>query len=95
MLTKALALELAPHRILVNAVAPGIIKTPGLEKLLALLIPSGQSFEEKAQLFLPRVPLYRLGEPDDVAKVVLFLASFGADYITGDMFVVDGGYLLS
>ncbi|MBM4463283.1 MAG: SDR family oxidoreductase [Chloroflexi bacterium] len=94
-LTKALALELAPHRIMVNAIAPGIIKTRGLEELLATLMPTEQSFEEKAQLFLPRVPLYRVGEPDDVAKVALFLASAAADYITGETIVVDGGYLLS
>ncbi|MCX6000114.1 MAG: SDR family oxidoreductase [Chloroflexi bacterium] len=94
-MTKALALELARHRILVNAVAAGIVKTPGLEKLLASLIPTGQSFEEKAQLFLPRVPPCCLEEPHDTAKVVLFLARSGADYITGDMFVVDSGYLLS
>jgi 2-deoxy-D-gluconate 3-dehydrogenase len=94
-LTKALALELAPHRILVNAIAPGIIKTRGLEELLATLMPTGQSFEEKAQLFLPRVPLYCTGEPDDIAKVALFLASAAADYITGETIVVDGGYLLS
>jgi NAD(P)-dependent dehydrogenase (short-subunit alcohol dehydrogenase family) len=94
-LTKALALELAPHHILVNAIAPGIIKTHGLEELLDTLMPTGQSFEEKAQLFLPRVPLYRVGEPDDIAKVALFLASTASDYITGETIVVDGGYLLS
>jgi len=95
MLTKALAMELAPHRILVNAVAPGIIRTPGLEGLLSTLIPTGQPFEELTQFLLPRVPLFRIGEPDDVAKVVLCLASSAADYVTGQTIVVDGGYLLS
>ena len=95
MLTKALAMELAPHRILVNAVAPGIIKTPGLEELLSTLIPTGQPFEELTQFLLPRVPLFRIGEPDDVAKIVLCLASSAADYVTGQTIVVDGGYLLS
>ncbi len=95
MLTKALATELAPHRILVNAVAPGIIRTPALEQLLSALIPTGQSFEELTQFLLPRVPLFRIGEPDDVAKMVLCLASPAADYVTGQTIVVDGGYQLS
>ena len=95
MLTKALAMELAPHRILVNAVAPGIIRTPGLEDLLSTLIPTGQPFGELTQFLLPRVPLFRIGEPDDVAKMVLCLSSSAADYMTGQTIVVDGGYLLS
>ncbi len=95
MLTKALATELAPHHILVNAVAPGIIRTPALEELLSALIPTGQSFEELTQFLLPRVPLFRIGEPDDVAKIVLCLASPAADYVTGQTIVVDGGYQLS
>jgi len=95
MATKSLALELAAHNILVNAVAPGIIRTGGLEDLLSTLIPLNQTFEEKSELFKPRVALGRIGEPDDVAKVVLFLASAAADYITGEMIVIDGGYLLT
>jgi NAD(P)-dependent dehydrogenase (short-subunit alcohol dehydrogenase family) len=95
MMTKALAVELAPHRILVNAVAPGIIRTPALEELLSALIPTGQTFEELTQFLLPRVPLFRIGEPDDVAKIVLCLASSAADYVTGQTIVVDGGYQLS
>lgn len=95
MLTKALALELAPHRILVNAIAPGIISTLGLDSILPALIPTGQTPDELKQFILPRVPLFRLGEPDDVAKVVLCLASSAGDYITGETIVVDGGYFLS
>jgi len=95
MTTKALALELAPHGILVNCVAPGIIRTPGLERLLGILIPTGAPFEETAEMFLPRVPIGRIGTPDDVANVVLFLASPAAGYMTGSLVLVDGGYLLS
>jgi|SaaInl7_200m_RNA_FD_contig_81_564736_length_2630_multi_15_in_0_out_0_2 2-dehydro-3-deoxy-D-gluconate 5-dehydrogenase len=96
MLTKALALELAPNRILVNAVAPGSIITPGTEAVRGGL--SGQmgvSPESILANFMPRVPLQRMGKPDDIAKVVLFLASAASDYITGDVIVADGGFLLS
>jgi NAD(P)-dependent dehydrogenase (short-subunit alcohol dehydrogenase family) len=44
---------------------------------------------------MARIPLGRMGEPDDIAKVVLFLASSASDYMTGSLIVVDGGYLLS
>jgi len=96
MLTKALALELAPHKILVNAVAPGGITTPGVEVAnkeysQATGIEPGVLMQGFAQ----RIPLQSRGEPDDIAKVVLFLASAAADYVTGTLLLVDGGYLLS
>ena len=92
MLTKALALELAPHKILVNAVAPGSIVTPGTK---ATKFPKGVDPAELGKRFQGRIPLGRQGRPDDIAKVVLFLASGGADYMTGALLLVDGGYLLS
>jgi len=96
MATKALALELAPYGILVNAVAPGVIWTPGLEQLLpAYYEPAGQTIEQLKAGFMPRIALGRMGEPDDIAKVVLFLASAASEYITGELVVVDGGYLLT
>lgn len=95
MLTRALALELAPHSILVNAVAPGGIMTPGTAEQGAVLKAMGRSLREISDTFMARLPLGRFGEPDDVAKVVLFLASAAADYMTGSVVVVDGGYLLS
>jgi len=95
MLTKALALELAPHNILVNAIAPGGIMTPGAVEQAVALEALGRSLEEIGDTFLARLPLGRMGEPDDVAKVVLFLASAAADYMTGSVVLVDGGYLLS
>jgi 2-deoxy-D-gluconate 3-dehydrogenase len=49
----------------------------------------------KSKSFMSRIPLKRLGEPDDIARAVLFLASAMADYITGALLVVDGGFLLS
>jgi len=96
MLTKALALELAPHNILVNAIAPGGIETPGTKAARATLaVSSGITEESIIEGFVARLPLHRMGEPDDVAKVVLYLASATADYMTGSLVLVDGGFLLS
>lgn len=95
MLTKALALELAPHKILVNAVAPGGILTPGtLQTQESIQAVTGKTLEEMLTEIAPKFPLGRMGEPDDVARVVLFLASGASDYITGETLIVDGGYLL-
>jgi 2-dehydro-3-deoxy-D-gluconate 5-dehydrogenase len=85
MATKALALELGPRNILVNAVAPGAIQTPGAN--------SAAMSEEMLQAFTARIPLRRMGVPDDIASVVLFLASDASNYMTGSVVVVDGGFL--
>jgi 2-deoxy-D-gluconate 3-dehydrogenase len=85
MATKALALELGPRHILVNAVAPGAIQTPGAN--------SAAMSEEMLQAFTARIPLRRMGVPDDIASVVLFLASDASNYMTGSVVVVDGGFL--
>ncbi len=95
ILTKSLALELAPHNILVNAIAPGGILTPGTVAQRATLKSSGKSLKELYDNFMSRLPLGRMGEPDDVAKVVLFMVSSAANYMTGSVILVDGGYLLS
>jgi 3-oxoacyl-[acyl-carrier protein] reductase len=83
-LTKALALEVASRNITVNAVAPGLIDTD-MTKALA----SGVHEE-----WTERIPLKRLGTPDDVAAAVLFLASDEASYITGQVLAVNGGMYL-
>jgi len=93
MLTKALAKEWAPLGILVNAVAPGSIATPGTSASI-----TGLSDEKKAALtkaFLEKIPLGRMGEPDDIARIVLFLASPAADYMVGAVIIADGGYLVN
>jgi len=96
MLTKAMALELAPHKILVNAIAPGGILTLGtLGTQQEIQRLKGKTLEEMLNEFAVRFPLGRMGDPDDVARVALFLAGSAADYITGAIIVVDGGYLLS
>lgn len=80
-LTKAAAKELASRGITVNAVAPGFIVTDMTDKL---------SEETKASL-LQQIPLARLGQPEDIAKAVRFLASDDASYVTGQTIHVDGG----
>jgi 2-deoxy-D-gluconate 3-dehydrogenase len=96
-LTKALALELAQYHIRVNAIAPGEILTPGAMAASGTLAQEGGVAVEEmtSPAFLARIPMRRLGEPDDVAKVALFLASAAADYMTGSCLVVDGGLLLT
>ncbi len=87
MLTQALALELGRANIQVNAIAPGVIKT----RLSEVLWQTPQL----AEAILSRTPLGRFGEPDDVAGLAVFLASPASDYITGGVFVVDGGLNVS
>lgn len=92
-LTRSLALELAPNDIRVNAIAPGGILTEGV-----ITESEGETLaQSKARLsaFMERMPLGRMGRPDDVAGAALFLASGLADYITGTVITVDGGYLIS
>jgi len=82
--TKNVAIELAPHKIYVNAIAPGGIATPGATPTDKSLIST----------FTAKIPMKRLGDPDEIAKVALFLASDMSSYMTGEQIVVDGGALL-
>lgn len=94
--TKNSALELANDNIWVNAVAPGGIATPGVAALQNSKDEIDND-EQKKRLdaFLDNIPMHRMGEADEIGKVVLFLASDLASYITGSQIVVDGGALLS
>ncbi|MCX8126177.1 MAG: SDR family oxidoreductase [Dehalococcoidia bacterium] len=95
-LTKSLALELAPHRIRVNAIAPGGVMTEGVRRTMTQG-SSGAPADMKAWLkeFLSRTALRRMGTPDEVARVALFLACDLSAYMTGSLVVVDGGQLIS
>lgn len=89
--TKNSALELASHKIWVNAIAPGGIKTPGTGH-------DGKrnpQIEEITKKFTEKIPMKRMGEPDEIGRVALFLASDLSSYMTGTQIVVDGGVLLS
>lgn len=83
MLTRCIALELAPHNIRVNTVAPGVIDTP-----MAMGLAQN---EERRAAFERFVPLGRLGEAEDIAEASLFLLSDHASYITGQILHPDGG----
>lgn len=85
-MTISIAAELAPHGINVNAVAPGTTATEMTRTSLAS--------EEGMAWQLARIPMGRVGRPDDIASVVLFLSSSEASYITGHTLVADGGWLL-
>ncbi len=94
--TKNSALELAQHKIWVNAIAPGGIATPGVAELQKdTPVPNGVDMSKMLEAFLAKIPAKRMGEPDDIAKVALFLASEMSSYMTGSQIVVDGGVLLS
>jgi len=85
-LTKRLALELGPYGVCVNAIAPGLIRTD--------MVLEGRSLSEREQrvrYFEERAMLRRVGEPEDVANVALFLASDESNFITGQVIAVDGG----
>src|SRR5690625_3335353 len=83
-ITKSTAQELASRNIHVNAVAPGFISTDMTDALT----------EEQHEQMLAMIPLARLGDPEDVAKVVRFLASDDAAYLTGQTIHIDGGMVM-
>jgi glucose 1-dehydrogenase len=82
-LTRSLALEVAPDRINVNNIAPGMISTP----MTAARVEDPERMREE----LPRIPWRRPGEPWEVARLAVYLASDEADYVTGQTFTIDGG----
>lgn len=85
LLTKAMALELAPHKINVNAIGPGPVATG-----MTASFQGESSFEELIRM---NTPWGRMGQPKDIAHTALFLASKEADFITGTILFVDGGWL--
>jgi 3-oxoacyl-[acyl-carrier protein] reductase len=86
-ITMTTAIELAPHRIRVNAVAPGMIRTPLSQAVL------DQNPVMAAAYLKDKIPLARFGEPAEVAATFAFLASDDASFITGHTLVIDGGQL--
>ena len=82
--TRTLAIELGEHGILVNAIAPGYVNTE---------LTSQNNSPEQIQLISNSIPLHRLAEPEEIAEMVAFLCSEKNSYMTGQVLVVDGGYV--
>lgn len=92
LLTQVAALELAPHQIRVNAIAPGLIETPLTARFLT---GEDQDSRMMAEKIVASIPLGRWGQPADVAAAALYLASEEAAYVTGTTLVVDAGLTAS
>jgi glucose 1-dehydrogenase len=87
MLTRTLALELAPHQINVNSLAPGMVLTPFNQAA----IDDPDLLEEQVQ----SIPWKRAAQPEEIARLAVFLASPDADYVTGASYVMDGGLMIN
>ncbi|MGH2498375.1 MAG: SDR family oxidoreductase [Ktedonobacteraceae bacterium] len=83
MLTRTICLELAPNNITVNNIAPGAVHTP--------IDADVEADPEKMNALLNEIPLHRMGQPEDIAKLAAYLASDAAAYITGSTYIIDGG----
>lgn len=94
MLTKSMARELAQFGILVNSIAPGGIATPGVASMMGAGTMDAETAKAVTAGFLATLPLKRMGEPEEIANMALFLASSAGSYCVGSSFVVDGGALI-
>jgi glucose 1-dehydrogenase len=85
MLARTICLELAPHNITVNNIGPGAVSTP--------INRDVEADPEKMNTLLNEIPLHRMGQPEEIAQLALYLASDAASYVTGSTFFIDGGLM--
>lgn len=85
MLTRTICLELAPHNITVNNIGPGAIDTP--------IDADVKADPQKWNALLSEIPLHRMGQPEEIAGLAVYLASDAASYVTGSTFFIDGGLM--
>jgi len=90
-LAKTLSIEVGPFNITVNNVAPGYHLTDGLERIVKKRMEAGEQREDVFASWTQRIPLRRIGQPNDLASLITFLASEQASYLTGATIQVDGG----
>jgi glucose 1-dehydrogenase len=83
MLTRTIAVELAPHDITVNNIAPGAVETPMDAPL--------EEHPDQMEKLLSEIPLGRMGKPEEIASLAVYLASDASTYVTGSTFFIDGG----
>lgn len=87
MMTRTICLELAPYNITVNNIAPGAVDTP--------IDADVKADPEKMKALLNEIPLRRMGQPDEIARLALYLASDASAYVTGSTYIIDGGLTLN
>jgi 2-deoxy-D-gluconate 3-dehydrogenase len=94
-----MAKELASHGILVNAVVPGGVTTPGAvatgEEIMKITGQMPKDIEDELTNYMTRIPVNRVAEPEEIGNVVLFLASPASNYMVGSVVIADGGVLLT
>jgi len=87
MLMRTIAIELAPYNITVNNIAPGAVATP--------IDADVMTDPKKLEALLAEIPLHHMGQPEEVAKLALYLASDASAYVTGSTYVIDGGLMIN
>ena len=94
-LTKAVAADYIRKGIRCNAICPGTIVSPSLDgRIKALSASSGEPVEKVRQAFIDRQPMGRLGQPEEIAAIAVYLASDESAFATGQAFIVDGGFAM-